>query len=148
MWQISKTITNTFSQPTSTDQCICRHNPNNSLTQSHTVSRTHTHTKRKLQRACLCSRPIKGQKKCQPEHICVSVHPHSEAAEIVTSGFFFLCVCKFHLSFPSITLYICSFLYFFSSLRTDIYSSAGSYTAEELSSHRSNNLSEVQLVGK
>lgn len=35
-----------------------------------------------------------------------------------------------------------------SSLHPDIYSSAGSYTAEELGSHRSNNLSVVHLVGK
>ena len=54
-------------------------------------------------------------------------------------------VCEFHLLFPSITPYICSFLYF---SHPDIYSSAGSYTAEELSSHRSNNLSVVHLVGK
>lgn len=35
-----------------------------------------------------------------------------------------------------------------SSLHHDIYSSAGSYTAEELGSHRSNNLSVVHLVRK
>lgn len=30
----------------------------------------------------------------------------------MTSGFFFVCVYKFHLLFPSITPYICSFFYF------------------------------------
>lgn len=65
----------------------------------------------------------------------------------------FVQVCKFHLWFPSITPPPPPPPHSEvppspSSLHPDIYSSAGPYTAEELGSHRSNNLSVVHLVGK
>lgn len=55
-----------------------------------------------------------------------------------------------NLSSPSITPYMLIPLFpsIPPSLHPDIYSSAGSYTAEELSARRSNKLSVVQLVGK
>lgn len=62
--------------------------------------------------APLSSRPIKRQKKCQPENIFSRVQVRTQLKKDSDVRVSFFSVCKFHLLFPSITPYICSSLYF------------------------------------